>query len=523
MKTILKTSLIYSTALLLLFAGKVFSQEAILGTEAQQQAGKKIYDAKCSQCHGYDGDANSVGKEFFRPQPRAFTSSTFKFRSTPSGELPTHEDIKESIRLGMPGTGMPAWPNLSDEELSNIAYYLKTFAEEDFIDYGADAKPLAFPDPPAYTEVSARQGRKLYESNQCLNCHGDLGLGDGLSAPTLVDQWNIPIRPADLSKRWTYRGGATRADIYQTFVTGLDGSPMPSYDIKPVDSAWALVDYVYSLGESDEPNFASAVYSEGTRKEINLADGPAMFADAPRARFPIVGQVVEPGRSFYPGVNDVVVQSIHNADNIAIMVSWNDMTAETGGFNSPTLKAPLFDRTATAKIPKFGSDSEFSDAIALMFPATVTEGSELPYFMFGDSKRPMTFWYSEMAGKKPQVFGATGSNSITEKAADGLSMSAAYNNGQWQVIFVRNRFEENGLSFDTEKFVPLTFSVWDGFNEERGNKRGISAWYYLYVTPLEKPSPVGPMTSAGLYTLLALLGIVGLVRMRSKDNENQID
>ena len=51
----------------------------------------------------------------------------FKVRSTPSGELPTHQDLVNIIRRGMPYTSMPAWPNLSDQEVSDLAYYLTTF------------------------------------------------------------------------------------------------------------------------------------------------------------------------------------------------------------------------------------------------------------------------------------------------------------------------------------------------------------------------------------------------------------
>ena len=91
--------------LLFLIIGLVFSSSVLaqdLGTDEQRAAGKLIYDEKCSQCHGMDGDGRGEGALFFRPEPRDFTSGIFKFRSSASGELPTDEDLRRSIRDGMP-------------------------------------------------------------------------------------------------------------------------------------------------------------------------------------------------------------------------------------------------------------------------------------------------------------------------------------------------------------------------------------------------------------------------------------
>jgi hypothetical protein len=67
-----------------------------------------------------------------------------------------------------------------------------------------------------------------------------------------------------------------------------------------------------------------------------------------------------------------------------------------------------------------------------------------------------------------------------------------------------------------EAFTPIAFSIWDGFYKERGNRRGLSSWYSLYLEPLEQESAVGPMLTYGLITLLLSLGIVGVVRWKYK-------
>jgi len=71
-----------------------------------------------------------------------------------------------------------------------------------------------------------------------------------------------------------------------------------------------------------------------------------------------------------------------------------------------------------------------------------------------------------------------------------------------------------GITFTEGQFVPVAFSVWDGFTRERGNRRGLTVWYHLYVEPAVTVSPTGSMLkTAGAVLILEILVIV-LVRRR---------
>jgi len=480
------------------------AQNVQLGSDSERAAGKVLYNQKCAHCHGTTGDGNGPAKLFLRPEPRDFTASTFKFRTTASGELPSDDDIRRSIRLGMPYTAMPPWPGLSEKQVTNLVYYIKTFST-DFSGPFGEVEPLEMPDAPSITDETIARGRDIYVENQCFDCHGQRGLGNGKSAPTLADQWDQPIRAADLSKRWTFRGGGTREDIYRTFTTGLDGSPMPSFEVNPLEDRWALVDYVYSLSE-DEPDYATVVTATFSLESVDLANPESAFDGVDDAYFPVVGQIIEPGRDFFPSVNGIEVAAVYDTDNVVFRLRWNDMRAETTGSNTPDMEVPAWpeDTDTTAA---------YSDAVALQFPSEMPSGTELPYFLFGDRKHPIDLWFADLAGTSANHYVGEGSGHLT---TDGPSVSSStrFDDGQWTVYLSRSRTEEGHISFDEGTFVPVSFSVWDGFARERGNRRGLTGWYHVYLDVAEKESPILPMIAYGLITLFIGLGITFVARRR---------
>ena len=180
-----------------------------VGTEAQRESGKTLYLKNCSQCHGEKGDGQGYATPHLLPQPRNFTLGKFKVRTTPNGSLPTHQDLVNIIRRGMPYTSMPAWPTLSDQEVSDLAYFITTFSP-DFSNKENVPQPVPLPSAPRATSESIELGKKLYVDNGCVKCHGTFGRADGPSSPTLTDELGRPIRPADLSQSWTFRGGSSR-------------------------------------------------------------------------------------------------------------------------------------------------------------------------------------------------------------------------------------------------------------------------------------------------------------------------
>jgi cytochrome c len=555
-----------SVALLaaLAVAGSGLAPALAQGSAAE--AGARLYAKHCDQCHGPKGDGAGHATGRVKPAPRDFTSGKYKFRTTPSGMVPTDDDLRRVIRQGLPYTSMPGWPAFTDEEVQDLIEHLKTFSA-DFSNPEKQAQPIDIPEPAPSSEDSIARGRTIYEEQGCAACHGELGRGDGLSAATLKDDWGHHIRPADMTQRWTFRGGPTRQDIFRTFSTGLNGTPMPSYfDAVAVEDRWHLVNYITSLGQSDEPQYSNLLVVAHLEDELDLSRGVELFASAPKARFPLVGQIMEPGRNFYPSTTSVEVQAAYNPQEIAFLVRWHDMRAETTGTNAPDLVVPVAEENApqAAGAGQAGEDAaeggdfwgeeaapaeepgdfwgeaqeeagdeggfwdeggpsaaagvpagEFNDAVALQLPAELPSGIRKPYFIFGDVQSAVDLWFLDLGRAQVRQYTGRGSQSLAPGGSDEFEATASYDRGEWTVIFKRSLRSAQGISFAQGQFVPIAFSVWDGFNRERGNKRALSAWMYFTLEPAERTSAVLPMARAALGTLAVELLLLFWIRRRS--------
>jgi cytochrome c oxidase cbb3-type subunit 2 len=223
--------------------------------------GRAVYDRYCGGCHGDRGDGRGPAADMLIVKPRDFTKGVFKFRSTAAGTLPTDADLDRTLARGVYRTSMPEWSLLPERERRAVIAYLKTFFPE-WSERGP-GRIVPIPSPPASLDTpdSVARGRAVYELLECATCHGAGGRGDGPSAPTLdADTWGNPQRPFDFTKGRLKSGGAPE-DVYRTFMTGLNGTAMPSYEdifASPdgesilEGDAWHLVSFIRSL-RKDRP------------------------------------------------------------------------------------------------------------------------------------------------------------------------------------------------------------------------------------------------------------------------------
>ena len=211
---------------------------------------KKLFLAECAACHGEQGRGDGPATTVLAIKPRNFVKEKFKIRSTESGSPPTLGDIYAIVTRGMPGSAMPAFGFLSDEERTLLAEHVWSLAG---LSAKRPGKVVAVTAEPPSDQGSIQRGRAVYEKLACGQCHGAQGRADGPSAKTLSDDFDRPIAARDLTRE-PNRGGDDAAAIHQRFRTGMDGTPMPTFSdsLNPMEG-WDLAHYVASLRAPKEP------------------------------------------------------------------------------------------------------------------------------------------------------------------------------------------------------------------------------------------------------------------------------
>ena len=228
-------------------AASAQQMEAHIGNvTGHAEAGKALYYRYCWGCHGARGNGDGENAPYLNILPRNFVTGTFKCRSTPTGTLPLDQDLYNSVERGFNFTNMPSWIALTVEERADLVAFIKTFSPRWKTEKPGD--PIQIPAEPALTVASIQHGKELFQKLECWKCHGNEGRGDGPSASTLTDSNDQPIRPYNFTSDNRSKCGKTNKDVYKIFMTGLDGTPMPSFAdvIKPED-AWDLVHFLRTL------------------------------------------------------------------------------------------------------------------------------------------------------------------------------------------------------------------------------------------------------------------------------------
>ncbi|GJL65977.1 MAG: hypothetical protein NPIRA05_09480 [Nitrospirales bacterium] len=232
--------------------------DPIVRTEIQNQEpspallaqGERVYTKHCMRCHGERGDGTGELASSLNPQPTDFTAGVFKFRSTLTGQLPTRGDLFRTISVGVAGTSMSDYGDLPEPDRRAVVEYVRSFSPR-FQEEPA-GEPILAPPSRSVTPDAAQRGQKLYAQMYCQACHGEDARGDGPLAQSLSDTNGRSLQPADLTKTRLKSGKGSHA-IYRSLMTGLDGTPMPSYgDSLTQEEAWDLALYITSLSQSGE-------------------------------------------------------------------------------------------------------------------------------------------------------------------------------------------------------------------------------------------------------------------------------
>jgi len=212
--------------------------------------GAEVYRLRCTPCHGVSGNGRGPQSGRLSVPARDFTTGVYELRSTPSGALPRDEDLYRTVSRGLRGTAMLPWSWLTEVERWAVVGHVKSFSDR-FESEGA-GPPVAVPPHPTPSAGLEARGTLSYRSAGCPSCHGERGDGDGPSAGTLRRDSGEPVRPRPFSEGRFLRG-STPEELWLTLHTGLDGTPMPSYETLPADDLYAIGAEVRALAGGGGP------------------------------------------------------------------------------------------------------------------------------------------------------------------------------------------------------------------------------------------------------------------------------
>jgi DMSO reductase family type II enzyme heme b subunit len=482
------------------------------------QDGKAVYEKWCAGCHGDAGAGDGFASKAMLPHPRDFTKGVYKIRTTASGEIPTDADLRHIVEVGMPGTAMPEWKTrLSDAEIGAVVQYIKTFSS---FFKGAQAKAIEVGKAPGGSGVE--EGRAVFQKLECFKCHGAAGRGDGKSAPTLKDDYGNPIRAADLNESWKFRGGNTVPEIYTRLKTGLDGTPMPSFQeavenkLITDEQLWRVAQYVRSLSPEKTPE-PREVVSAAIATKLPATPDDATWNSVERFWVPLVGQIIDKPRWFAPTVDGVWVQALHDGRSLALRLTWDDPS------RSPD---PAWDEWL-GRVSKTLTDADgalatqqSADRIVVQFARNPNDESERPYFLGGSAKRPVYVWRWTSDSMRVQEGSEKGLGTFAALSATHVTQSARYADGQWQVVLTRALASNDTTqvpAFATGRAIPMAFFAADGSNGEDDVRGAVSTWYAVYLT-VPTPSRV---FVAPIATILLSAGLGMLLVTRAQRRERR--
>jgi len=485
------------------------------------EKGKKVYFKRCVWCHGVEGGGDGPSADRLFTRPRNFIQGTFKIRTTDSGELPMEADLIKTVKNGLPGSAMPAWGEfLSQDEIVAVVNFVKTKVQDrDFNDtedeevniqdFGTNPWGTTGPYHLGVPQADIDAGKEIFMKNKCFECHGGEGRGDG--NPTMKDDWGFPIVAADWQQCWNFRGSRRNHydpfNVVRTISTGLNGTPMPNFkDQIKVEDRWKIAAFVNSLcprknidklTNKPVPDFLiQSVYTEGN--VVGKIDDPSWASPDTDSRIvalseeqaenplkhyiAMAGQITRGKRNFDP-----------KTDNLWVSSRWS---AEEGAVYYLVEYHQRF----------MSQDPEFPDAVAMQWPAKLQDlfGAEKPYFIFGDSKKPVDVWKASFMTKDysatnaPNDKGyqldvsvketvANGFDAIADKESEGKVevVDSIFHQGRVKVMFKRSLTTEGefDVQIPSEQFIPVSFFQWSGRDKEHDEHMAISTWYYTILKP----------------------------------------
>jgi hypothetical protein len=163
-------------------------------------------------------------------------------------------------------------------------------------------------------------------------------------------------------------------------------------------------------------------------------------------------------------IASVDVRTARAGGKLLVQLTWRDPTRDVIALAEVPNTPP---ETRFRKV-QTQSDDRFFDAAAVMFPSRSGSGAIAPSLQMGDAEHPVEIYYWN-ATRGAMLMQAQG-RGTTRRTGQDFPANSAYQNGQWNVIFVVPYLPPGAT---------VAFAVWNGSQKDRDGRKYFSVWQVL--------------------------------------------
>ncbi|HEX6881772.1 MAG TPA: c-type cytochrome [Planctomycetota bacterium] len=475
--------------------------------------GSELFAAHCAVCHGTRGRGDGPAAPFLFPPARRFDEARFRLVSSENG-APFDRDLVATLRRGMPGSAMPAWGWLPEEDLWALAAHVRRLAREELetdlrldasrvddplllAEAGTIARARTTPDRPLAEHVrvasdagSRAHGRALFQQH-CAQCHAADGTGEVEPRPDEDGSLNWA---RDLTAGFL-KGGAAPRELAHRIRAGMPGTSMPPSELTPDDEA-ALLGFLEELvppGSSER-----LVHRRASLRAQRVPLAPLEPRDPAWDGADEIEVVLAPLWWHEEAVLGASLAAVHDGSTLALRLAWPDETGTLRLF-SDTLASDgaALQLSSAPHPPLFGMGApgtptqlwhwkalRTEDAAGLLDlvlptphagppPAPGEVRSDVPlYRRFLARLEPSERVDHVVAEGIAALPGAT-------RVAGEVEARAEWQAGRWSVVFRRVLVGDETPLLVPGRTLQVACAVWNGAAGDAGARKSISIWQEL--------------------------------------------